>query len=122
MDLNLSSEELAFRDALRAWLEDNIPKDWVAALAAIHGQREHFEYLRAWQRKVYEGGWAGISWPKEYGGRGATLMEQVLFTEETARAGAPQMPGILGLDRQGTCQGSGLQRRQRPHRTDRRKR
>ncbi len=97
MDLNLTAQELSFRDELRAWLSANIPKDWVATLAAIHGQREHFEFLRDWQRKVYEAGWAGISWPKEYGGRGATLMEQVLFTEEMARAGAPQMPGILGL-------------------------
>jgi alkylation response protein AidB-like acyl-CoA dehydrogenase len=97
MDLSLSPQELAFRDELRAWLIGNIPKDWVKALAATHGQGEHFEFLRAWQRKVYEGGWAGISWPKEYGGRGAGLMEQVILTEEMARAGAPQMPGILGL-------------------------
>ena len=97
MDLNLTPQELAFRDAVRAWLSVNIPKDWVKTLAAIHDQREHFEFLRAWQRKVYEGGWAGISWPTEFGGRGATLMEQVLFTEEMARAGAPHLPGILGL-------------------------
>ncbi|HTM49159.1 MAG TPA: acyl-CoA dehydrogenase [Bryobacteraceae bacterium] len=97
MDLTLTPQETAFRDDLRAWLAGNIPRNWVAALAALHDRRDHFEYLRAWQRKVYEGGWAGVSWPKEYGGRGATFMEQVLFTEEMARAGAPQMPGILGL-------------------------
>src|SRR5437667_6954833 len=66
MDLNLTPAELAFRDAVRAWLSVNIPKDWVKTLAAIHDQREHFEFLRAWQRKVYEGGWAGISWPTEF--------------------------------------------------------
>jgi len=97
MDLTLTPTETAFRDALRAWLADNIPKDWVKTLAAIHDRREHFEFLRAWQRKVYDSGWAGISWPKEYGGRGASLMEQVLFTEEMARAGAPHLPGVLGL-------------------------
>src|SRR5882762_11562920 len=97
MDLNLTSAELVFRDALRAWLRDKIPKDWVKTLAPIHDQREHFEFLRVWQRKVYQGGWAGISWPKEYGGRGASMMEQVLFTEEMARAGAPHLPGVLGL-------------------------
>ena len=97
MDLNLSPQELAFRDELRAWLAAHIPKDWVKTLAALDGQREHFEFLRAWQRTVYEGGWAGISWPKQYGGRGAGLMEQVIFTEEMARAGAPHMPGLLGL-------------------------
>ena len=74
MDLTLTPAETAFRDALRVWLSDNIPKDWVKNLAAIHDRREYFEFLRAWQRKVYDDGWAGISWPKEYGGRGASLM------------------------------------------------
>jgi len=41
-----------------------------------------FAFLRQWQRQVYEGGWAGLSWPKEYGGRGATLMEKAIFTEK----------------------------------------
>jgi alkylation response protein AidB-like acyl-CoA dehydrogenase len=59
--------------------------------------RARFEFLREWQRKVFAGGWAGISWPKEYGGRGATLMEQVLFNEEMARAAAPPMANTLGL-------------------------
>jgi len=52
-------------------------------------------YLREWQRQVYEAGWAGLSWPKEYGGRGATLLEKVIFTEEMARAGAPTLPGLI---------------------------
>ena len=56
-----------------------------------------FAYLRAWQRKLFDAGWAGISWPKEYGGRGATLMEQVIFTEEMARAEAPPLANVLGL-------------------------
>src|SRR5207253_2356463 len=97
MDLNLTSQELSFRDELRAWLAANIPKDWVSSLAAIHGQREHFEFLRDWQRKVYEGGWAGISWPKAYGGRGATVIEQGIFQEEMARAEAPSLVNGLGL-------------------------
>jgi alkylation response protein AidB-like acyl-CoA dehydrogenase len=95
MDLNLTAEELEFRDGLRAWLAANAPKDW-------DKQRENsldhrFEFMRAWQRKLYEAGWAGISWPKEYGGRGANLMEQVLFWQEMARAGAPPMANVLGL-------------------------
>src|ERR1700722_9789368 len=97
MDLNLSPQELVFRDELRAWLANHIPKDWVKALAAAATQREHFEFLRAWQRTVYEGGWAGISWPKQYGGRGAGLMEQVLVTEEVGGAGGPRRPGSLGV-------------------------
>ncbi len=95
MDLNLTTEERGFRDELRAWLSANAPKDW-------DDRREdslqvRFDFLKSWQRKLYEGGWAGISWPKEYGGRGASLMQQVIFWQEMARAGAPPMANVLGL-------------------------
>src|SRR5947209_9402043 len=56
-----------------------------------------FDYLKHWQRKLYEGGWAGISWPKAYGGRGASLMEQVVFWQEMALAQAPPLANVLGL-------------------------
>ena len=95
MDLNLSPEELQFRDELRAWLRDNVPQDW--SEWREKPIEESFPYLRAWQRKLHEGGWAAVSWPKEYGGRGATLMQQAIFWEEMARADAPQMANALGL-------------------------
>ena len=95
MDLTLSPQELRFRDELRAWLAANVPADWETRIGDDLAER--FEFLRTWQKKVYEAGWAGISWPKEYGGRGATLMEQVIFTEEMARAGAPPLANVLGL-------------------------
>ena len=95
MDLNLTPEETKFRDELRAWLEANVPKDW--GEWREKPLEESFPYLRAWQRKLYEGGWAAVSWPKEYGGRGATLMEQSLFWEEMARVEAPPMANSLGL-------------------------
>ena len=80
MDLNLTSTELAFRDQLRSWLDANVPADWEKRRAEDEmGAR--FEFLREWQKKVFQAGWAGIAWPKEFGGRGATLMEQVIFTE-----------------------------------------
>ncbi|MFZ0703087.1 MAG: acyl-CoA dehydrogenase family protein, partial [Candidatus Acidiferrales bacterium] len=87
MDLNLSGEERHFRDEFRAWLEANVPADWPA-------WREKpievsFPYLRSWQRKLYDGGWAAVSWPKQYGGRDATLMQQAIFWEEMARVDAP---------------------------------
>jgi len=97
MDLNLTPKELEFRDALRVWLGANIPADWNARLAAEESMEARFAFLRAWQKTVYEGGWSGIAWPKPYGGRGATLMEQVIFNEEMARAGAPPLVGVLGL-------------------------
>jgi len=95
MDLNLTAEELQFRDELRAWLAANLPKDW-------NDWREKpievsFPYLRAWQRKLHEGGWAAVSWPKEYGGRSASLMQQAIFWEEMARVDAPPTANTLGL-------------------------
>ncbi len=95
MDLNLSPEEIKFRDELRAWLTANVPKDWDERREESMELR--FEYLKRWQRKLYEGGWAGISWPKEYGGRGASLMEQVIFWQEMALASAPPLANVLGL-------------------------
>jgi alkylation response protein AidB-like acyl-CoA dehydrogenase len=89
MDLNDSAAEHVFRGALRAWLKDNVPEDWDGS--------QDFEYLRRWQRRVHAAGWAGVAWPRAYGGRGATAVEQVIFLEEMARAGAPPLANVLGL-------------------------
>jgi len=97
VDLNLTPQELAFRDEVRAWFAANVPKDWVKRRNAEESMEARFAYLKAWQRKLFDAGWAGISWPKEYGGRGASLMEQVIFIEEMARAEAPPMANVLGL-------------------------
>ena len=96
MDLNLTPTEERFRDEFRSWLNSNLPSEWTGA-ANAENRTEYINYLRQWQRKLYEGGWAGISWPKEYGGRGASLMEQAIFQEELARANAPQLIGTIGL-------------------------
>ena len=92
MDLSLTPEEQAFRDEVRAWIEENHP-----GVAPAGGDQEQFEFEREWQRKMHAAGWAGISWPKEYGGRGATLIEQSIFGEELARAKAPRPANVLGL-------------------------
>jgi alkylation response protein AidB-like acyl-CoA dehydrogenase len=91
MDLTLSPSEEAFRDEVRDWLEAHNPG------RPPPSDEEAFEFRRRWQRKLHEGGWAGISWPKEYGGRGATLIEQAIFFEEMVRADAPSAANILGL-------------------------
>jgi alkylation response protein AidB-like acyl-CoA dehydrogenase len=91
VDLTLSPEEEAFRDELRGWLDANHPG------REPEGDEAGFEFRRAWQKTLYEAGWAGLSWPKEYGGRGATLVEQAIFNEEIVRAQAPQMANVLGL-------------------------
>jgi alkylation response protein AidB-like acyl-CoA dehydrogenase len=95
MDLNLTSEEREFRDELRTWLAANVPRDWDQWREKP--LEESFPYLKAWQRKLYEAGWAAVSWPREYGGRGASLMQQAIFWEEMARVEAPPMANSLGL-------------------------
>jgi alkylation response protein AidB-like acyl-CoA dehydrogenase len=91
MDLTLSPSEEAFRDELRGWLEANHPGK------PPDDEAEGFAFRRRWQAKLHEGGWAGISWPKEYGGRGAGLIEQALYSEEMVRAKAPSPANVLGL-------------------------
>ncbi len=97
MDLNLTPQELRFRDEVRVWFAENVPKDWVKRRDEEESMLGRFEYLRAWQRKLYDEGWAGISWPKDFGGRGAAVMEQVIFIEEMARAEAPPMANVIAL-------------------------
>jgi alkylation response protein AidB-like acyl-CoA dehydrogenase len=97
MDLNLTPNEQQFRDEFRAWLKSNVPPEWTGGGIGSEDRNDYLKYLRDWQQKLYEGGWAGISWPKAFGGRGASLMEQALFQEEMARANAPQLIGTIGL-------------------------
>ncbi|HKO56882.1 MAG TPA: acyl-CoA dehydrogenase [Thermoanaerobaculia bacterium] len=91
MNLNLTPAEQQFRDDFRAWLAANVPPPFRG------DKTEQVAYLRKWQRTLYEGGWAGISWPKAFGGRGASLIEQAIFQEELALADAPQLLGTIGL-------------------------
>jgi alkylation response protein AidB-like acyl-CoA dehydrogenase len=91
VDLTLSPQEEAFRDELRSWLADNHPGQEPS------GDEAAFEFRRAWQRKLDEASYAGLSWPEEYGGRGATLIEQAIFNEEVVRARAPMPANVLGL-------------------------
>ncbi len=85
MDLNYSPEDRAFRDTTRRWLEANIPKDDLTTL----------DERKQWHRKLYEAGYVGMLWPREYGGWGATPMQQAIVQDEMARVGTP--PAINGL-------------------------
>ncbi len=91
MDLTLTQAEEAFRDQVRSWLGENNPGP------EPEGEEAKFLFRRDWQQKMHEAGWAGISWPKEYGGRGASLIEQAIFSEEMARQKAPAPANVLGL-------------------------
>src|SRR4029453_4700661 len=85
MDLNLTPDEQQFRDEFRAWLRDHV------------FTAKSVDELKRWQRTLFEGGWAGISWPKQFGGRGATRMQQAIFQGEVAPADAPHLIGTIGL-------------------------
>ncbi len=95
MDLTLSADERAFRDELRAWLESNRPEPFDGQ--AHSEDRDYLEYLRAWQRRLFEAGYSGLTWPAAFGGRGATPVEQSIFVEEMARANAPDVVGAIGI-------------------------
>ena len=94
MDLNLTESELRFRDQLRAWLKDNLPEKPIKAKS--DHDPDYWSNLRSWQNKMFEGGWAGVTWPKEFGGRGATSIEAGIYMEEMAALDAPERVGTIG--------------------------
>ena len=85
MDLNETSDESAFRAEARAWLEANVPSSPLPSFDTEDG----FALHRVWEKKLYEGRWSAVSWPVEYGGRGADYIKWLIFEEEYYRAGAP---------------------------------
>src|SRR5438552_17721170 len=85
-DLGYTADEEAFRAGLRGWLGEHLPAGPVP-----EAEEERRRFQHAWQRELAAARWVGIQWPREYGGRAATLKEQVIFTEEMARARAPEI-------------------------------
>ncbi|HEV7678875.1 MAG TPA: acyl-CoA dehydrogenase family protein [Candidatus Dormibacteraeota bacterium] len=100
MDFSLTTEQARFRDELRAWLRDNLADAQSAPMAAM-GAEDGVERRRSWQRRVYEAGYAGVAWPKEYGGRGLSLIESMIVMEEMSKAKAPDMINVIGLNMAG---------------------
>jgi alkylation response protein AidB-like acyl-CoA dehydrogenase len=96
MDFAYTPAEQRFRAELRAWLHVNVPRqpipDTLEAEAA---------YLTAWQKTLHAAGWVAVHWPKQYGGRGATLTETAIYQEEMARARAPQVMNRVGVNNVG---------------------
>ncbi|MFQ5899241.1 MAG: acyl-CoA dehydrogenase family protein [Candidatus Methylomirabilia bacterium] len=99
MDFKLTPDQQAFRDEIRAWIGKNLPREWTSrAVAGPDVPRpEFYGFLRQWQRSLYEAGFLGLTWPKEYGGRGLTFMEELILHEELALAKAPPLLNILGI-------------------------
>ncbi|OBH30802.1 acyl-CoA dehydrogenase [Mycobacterium sp. E342] len=98
MDFSYPAEVEQFRGELRDWLSKNLTDELVAARRPSGRDDAAFEMLRAWSATMTDAGWAAVSWPREYGGRGATVLEQLVYTEETTRARAPMPLNVIGLN------------------------
>ncbi|HYR78687.1 MAG TPA: acyl-CoA dehydrogenase family protein, partial [Candidatus Dormibacteraeota bacterium] len=100
MDFKFSAEDEAFRSEFKSWLSANLPKagkaedgmDFMRESSADDWKRR-----LEWHKKMHSGGWVGISWPKEYGGRGATLTQQIIYNEELSKVNSPMLVNGLGI-------------------------
>jgi alkylation response protein AidB-like acyl-CoA dehydrogenase len=90
MDFNYSAEDEAFRSEFRAWLDKNAPRgsSFALEMLATEGDEDWPQKI-AWCQKLASGGWLGIDWPREYGGRGASILQTIIYHDELQRAGAP---------------------------------
>ncbi len=98
MDFTYPPEAEAFREEFRAWLDANLPDDLRDTGTSLElSDRDALERLRAWNRTLADARYAAIAWPEEWGGRGAGVMEQVVYAEEMHRAKAPGTVNVIGL-------------------------
>jgi alkylation response protein AidB-like acyl-CoA dehydrogenase len=99
VDLRDTPDEAQFRAELRAWVDANLPEDKRGG----RGGAQRFEdpFIREWSRKLYAAGYAGLTWPKEYGGQSAPPSFQAIFYEELAAVQAPTHVGVIGLNMAG---------------------
>jgi len=95
MDLNYPAEAEDFRTEIRAWLEHNLPDGWFDDDFSMTPE-ERRKFHEEWTQKLFDGGWICASWPKEYGGKGLSIMQNVVLNEEFARAGAPLRADFFG--------------------------
>ena len=93
VDFELSPQETEFRDEVRAWLKANAPKDQDGDL----DMQTFIDRRRGWQRRMFEAGYVGITWPKEFGGQGRSFMDQLIFNDEMILAHAPEPINVIGL-------------------------
>jgi alkylation response protein AidB-like acyl-CoA dehydrogenase len=95
MELDYTPEAEAFRKEIRTWLEDNLPEGWFDEGFTLDGE-DRKRFNEEWPSKLYAGGWICASWPKEYGGKGLSTLENVVLAEEFARAHAPMRADFFG--------------------------
>ena len=97
MDFSYSPAEEQFRDEVRVWMEANVPDDLRGGRDEDLEPAERWRRGLDWHQKLHEGGWVGLWWPEEYGGRGASLLEQAIFNEEMSRLGVSQGVNLSGI-------------------------
>ncbi len=98
MDLRFSPEQERFRAEVREWIGANLARPWSQeARDPKHDADSLVELRRAWQKRLNAAGYLGMGWPPEWGGRGASAVEEAILQEELARADTPQIPNFLGL-------------------------
>ncbi|HSP37327.1 MAG TPA: acyl-CoA dehydrogenase family protein [Frankiaceae bacterium] len=98
MDLTYSEADEAFRAEFRSWLDANLPQEWrTHEFWSTKTEAQSFDLRREWEAKKAQDGWAGIAWPKEYGGRSGTPTQKAIYDEEMNRAHAPATVNTLGL-------------------------
>jgi alkylation response protein AidB-like acyl-CoA dehydrogenase len=98
VDFSYPAEVDQFRKELRAWLSANLTDEVVTAGRHRGSDPSTFDTLLAWDAAVADAGWGAVSWPHEYGGRGATVLEQLAYAEETTQARAPLPLNVIGLN------------------------
>lgn len=97
MDFDYSPQEESFRQELRSWLKTNLPEEYDPEIFETLDEDARFKIRLTWQKKLYAAGLVGVHWPKEYGGRGATVIEQVIYQQEMSRVRAPGVANPLGI-------------------------
>jgi alkylation response protein AidB-like acyl-CoA dehydrogenase len=100
MDLTFTPEQEAFRARVQKFLRDNLPPGWGQAGFRPQGMTMT-EFLKDWQRRLYDNGFLGMAWPKEFGGQGASQIEMAIYNEEVARVRAPGPLNVLGISMAG---------------------
>jgi len=101
MDFSYTPDEEAFRLRARQWLEANAPRDIPDRGFSLPTDPASIQTLRDWQRRLFEAGFLGLSWPVEYGGQGKTIVYSAILSEEMARARAPSALNLIGLSMAG---------------------
>jgi len=97
LDFTLTPEQTAFGERVRSWLKANIPEDWTKLGLSEVPRPEAYAFLRKWQATLYDAGFIGLTWPKEYGGQSLTFLEEMILHQEMSLQKAPPMLNVLGV-------------------------